>query len=143
MQTGNRQLVEAFFKAIARGDLPDHLATPDMTFWSVNSGESDREQFHGGVEMLASIFDSTLIYLVSSLTSEDDRVVAEVRSQGTLGIGEAFHNTHVFLFRIRSGCIAAAREYMNQFVLRQKIVPPMQAAMDAQGGRGGREYPEA
>ena len=80
MDTSNTKVVEAFFKAIARGDLPDDLVTPDMTFWSVNSGESDRARFHGGIKILASIFGGTQTYRIDSLTSEDDRIVVEIRS---------------------------------------------------------------
>lgn len=123
------QLVQDFFKAIAIGDLPEDLVTEDMTFWSINSGTSDKARFHGGVKVLSSIFTGTLTYVIESLTSEDDRTVAEIRSHGTLNSGEPFNNTHVFIFRIRDGRIASASEYMNQFAVREKIVPLMQAAM--------------
>jgi len=130
MTRSNRQLVEEFFKAIASGDVPDALITPDMTFWSVNSGMSDKARFLGGIKILASIFEKgTLAYFIDSITAEEDRLVAEIRSQGTLINGEPLANTHVFLFQLRDGRIAAAREYMNQFIVREKIVPLMQAAM--------------
>lgn len=129
MPRTNQQLVQDFFNAIAVGELPDDLVTPDMTFWSVNSGTSDRARFHGGVKILASIFGGTLVYIIDSLTAEDDRIVAEIRSHGTLTNGESLNNTHVFLFQIHDGRIAAAKEYMNQFVVREKIMPLMQAAM--------------
>lgn len=129
MTTNNRQLIEDFFTAIARGDLPDDLVAPDMTFWSVNSGESDKARFHGGVKILSSIFGGTLTYTIDALTSQEERAVAEVRSEGTLNAGEPFHNTHVFIFQIQDGRIAAVKEFMNQFVVREKIVPLMQAAM--------------
>jgi ketosteroid isomerase-like protein len=126
----NRQLVEDFFKAVAAGHVPDDLVTPDLTFWSVNSGMSDKTRFLGGIKILASIFaEDTLTYFIDSLTAQEDRLVAEIRSQGTLINGEPLTNTHVFLFQLREGRIAAAREYMNQFVVREKIVPLMQAAM--------------
>jgi ketosteroid isomerase-like protein len=129
MSRTNHQLVQDFFTAIAKGELPDNLVTVDMTFWSVNSGSSDRARFHGGVKILASIFGGTLTYIVDSLTAEEARVVAQVRSEGTLNTGEAFQNNHVFIFRLRDGLIASVAEFMNQFVVREKIVPLMQAAM--------------
>lgn len=124
----NHQLVRDFFVAIAQGDVPDHLVTGDMTFWSVNSGTADRARFHGAMKILSSIFSGTLVYDIESLTAEDDRVVAEIKSRGTLA-GEPFNNTHLFLFRIRDGKIFNVMEYMNQFVVRDKIIPQMQAAM--------------
>jgi len=130
MARSNQQLVEDFFKAVAAGHVTDDLITPDMTFWSVNSGMSDKPRFLGGIKVLASIFNAgTLAYFVESLTAEEDRLIAEISSQGTLINGEALNNTHVFLFWLRDGRIAAAKEYMNQFVVRDKIVPLMQAAM--------------
>lgn len=129
MTGARQQLIRDFFDAIAAGNLPDEIVTPDMSFWSVTSGTSDRARFHGGVRMLAAIFAGTLTYVIDALTSEEDRVVAEVRSHGTLPDGEPFSNDHVFLFRIRDGRIARVSEYMNQFVVREKIVPLMQAAM--------------
>lgn len=124
----NHQIVREFFLAIAKGEVPDTLVTQDMTFWSVNSGTADRLRFHGAMKILSSIFSGTLTYDIESLTAEEDRVVAEIKSHGTLA-GEPFNNTHLFLFRIRDGKIANAMEYMNQFVVRDKIIPHMQAAM--------------
>lgn len=124
----HQQLVRDFFTSIAVGDLPEELVTPDMTFWSVNSGTSDKARFHGGVKALASIFGGTLTYVIDSLTAEEGRVVAEIRSHGTLADGE-FHNTHMFLFRFRDGRIAEVVEYMDQFVVRERIIPLMQALM--------------
>lgn len=129
MREVRQQLIRGFFDAIAAGNLPDEIVTPDMSFWSVTSGTSDRARFHGGVKMLAAIFKGTLAYVIDSLTCEDDRVAAEVRSHGKLPDGEPFDNNHVFLFRIRDDRIAQVAEYMNQFVVREKIVPLMQAAM--------------
>ncbi len=129
MTQRNHQLVREFFLAIAQGEVPDELVTPDMTFWSINSGTADKARFRGAMKVLASIFSRTLTYDIESLTAEEDRVVAEIKSHGMLA-GEPFNNTHVFLFRIRDGRIASAMEYMNQFVVRERIVPLMQAAMN-------------
>lgn len=124
----HHRIVREFFLAIAKGEVPDNLVTEDMTFWSVNSGTADRARFHGAMKILSAIFSGTLVYDIESLTAEEDRIVAEIKSHGTLA-GEPFNNTHLFLFRIRDGRIANAVEYMNQFVVRDKIIPQMQAAM--------------
>jgi ketosteroid isomerase-like protein len=129
MTRTKEQLVQDFFKAIAKGELPDELVTPEMTFWSVNSGTAERARFQGAVKILSSIFNGTLTYVIESLTAQDDRIAAEISSHGTLNTGEKFNNTHIFLFYVCDGRIAAAKEYMNQFAVREKIVPLMQAAM--------------
>lgn len=128
-QVGHHQLARDFFVAIAAGDLPEYLVTDDMSAWTLTSGDADKARFQGGVKLLASIFGGTLHYTVNALTAEDDRVVAEVHSDGTLINGEAFHNVHVFSFRIRDGRIAWVGEYMNPFVVQEKIVPLLKAAM--------------
>lgn len=129
MTQPNHQLVRDFFVAMSSGNVPDELLTPDMTFWSVNAGTADKARFQGAMKILASIFSNSLIYNIQSLTAEEDRVVAEVQSDGTLIGGEPFHNNHMFLFRIRDGRVASVAEYMNQFLVRDKIAPLMQAIM--------------
>lgn len=129
MTQSNHQLVRDFFKAIAQGEVPEGMVTPDLLFWSVNSGDTDKARFTIGIQLLARIFNRSMVYHIESLTAEDDRVVADVRSTGTLPDGEPFKNTHVFLFRIRDGRICYVAEYMNQFVVRDKIAPRLQALM--------------
>jgi len=128
MSKSNHLLVRDFFVAIAKGELPDTLVTPDLAVWTLTGGNTDGARFQGGVKMLASLFGGTLEYSVDAITAEEDRAVAEVRSHGTLVNGEHYENTQVFTFRVREGRIAAVREYMNPIVVREKIVPLLQAA---------------
>ena len=129
MTSPNHQLVHDFFTALSSGNLPDELLTPDMTAWTATSGSTDKVKFQGGVKMLGLIFGGSLHYSIDALTAEDDRVAAEVQSRGTLINGEDFHNVHVFMFRIRDHRIASVAEHMNQFIVREKIVPLMLDAM--------------
>jgi hypothetical protein len=81
------------------------------------------------VKILQSLFEGGgLRYGVDSLTAEDDRVAAEVRAHGKLKNGEDYRNTYVFIFRIRSGRIASVAEHCNSIVVREKIMPLLQAA---------------
>ncbi len=134
MTSDNKQLVRDFFKAIALGDVPDAMVAPDLMFWSVNSGSADKARFQLGIKLLATIFNKGMVYHIESLIAEDGRVVAEIRSTGTLSDEEPFNNTHVFLFRIRDGRICHVAEYMNQFIVRDKIAPRLQAMMAKPGG---------
>jgi uncharacterized protein len=124
-----RQLINAFFCGLSDGHVPDELLTPEMTFWSISAGETDKARFHGAIKILAQIANKSIRYDIVSLTAEEDRVVAEIKSNGNLINGEAMQNNHIFLFRLRDGKIASVAEYMNQMVVREKIVPLMQAAM--------------
>ena len=123
------QLIRTFFDGISQGEVSEELLTPDMTFWSVNSGKTDKPRFLAGIKVLAQIANRSIQYTIVALTAEEDRVVAEVTSTGTLINGEALSNNHVFLFRLRDEKIASAAEYMNQIVVREKIAPLMQEIM--------------
>lgn len=128
--SNNHQLARDFIAALSAGDVPDELLTPDMTLWTISSGtSSDKARFQAAIKMLASITDDAIVYDIVSLTAEGDRVVAEVKSRGTLINGETFENNHVFLLRVRDGKIAEVAEYMNPIVVREKIAPLLQQAM--------------
>lgn len=129
MSATHHQLVRDFFAAIAQGELPEALVTEDMSAWTLTSGDTDQQRFRMGVKLLAGIFNGTLHYTINAITAEDDRVVAEAHSNGTLSNGVDFHNVHVFTFRIRDGRIAWVGEYMNPLIVQEKIVPLMQASM--------------
>lgn len=119
-----------FLSALPSGQLPDAILAPELTVWTVSSGASvDRARFEGAVALLAKISDSSIVYRITSLTAEDDRVIAEVESSGVLINGVAIDNHHVFIFTVKAGRITSMREYMNPVVVREKIVPLMQQLM--------------
>jgi ketosteroid isomerase-like protein len=134
MSRSNHQLVRDYFTALPTGDLPDDLFTDDLTVWTITSGASGKAKYLSGLRMLQSLFPGGLTYRVDSLTAEDDRVVAEVRGHGTLASGDEYHNTYVFIFRVRDARIARISEYFNTIVVREKLAPLMQAAANRHGG---------
>jgi uncharacterized protein len=126
MTQSNHQLVRNFFAAMSQGSLTGEVFTDDMTAWTTSSGISAKQKYLSGVGILQSLFPSGLTYTVESLTAEEDRVAAEVKSCGTLVNGDVFQNTYVFMFRIRDGRIAALAEHFNPQVVREKIIPLLQ-----------------
>jgi ketosteroid isomerase-like protein len=119
----NHQLVRDFLNALSSGDLPDSLFTDDMTAWTTTSGVSAKAKYQGGVKLLQSLFQGGLSYSADSLTAEDDRVTAEVQGRGRLKNGVDYHNTYVFVFRIRDGRIASVAEHCNPMIVHEKIMP--------------------
>src|SRR6202043_3721074 len=108
----NHHPARRFFEALSNGEIPDALLTPDMTAWTTSSGTwSDKARFQFGIKLLASIFKGGLIYTIQSLTSEQDRVAAEVHSKGTLINGDEYCGVYVFMLRVRDGRIASVCEY--------------------------------
>lgn len=129
----SQQLIRAFFDAVSAGEVPGELLAPDMTFWSVSGGEADKTRFLGGIKLLAQVANQSIRYDIVSLTEEEDRLAAEIRSSGTLINGDTFQNNHMFLFRLHNGKIAHGAEYMDQMVVREKIAPLMQEAIAKAG----------
>lgn len=129
MTKADQQLVQEFFKAIAKGELPDDICAPDMIAWTPTTGDTSRDQFQMGVKLLSSLFSGTLVYEIDALTVQDDRIAAEVRSHGTFTDGEPYEQTHVFLFRTDKGQIKRVAEHMNTLVTQEKIMPRFAAAM--------------
>jgi ketosteroid isomerase-like protein len=128
MSSSHHELAREFFAHLSRGELPDELFTEDATVWTNSSGASTKASYQRGVKLLQSMFPAGLVYHVDSLTAEDDRVAAEVQGQGTLASGGDYRNTYVFIFRVRDGRIAAIAEHTNAVVVREKILPLLQAA---------------
>ncbi len=131
-KSANHQLISGFFNGIAEGRLPYELLTEDCTLWTVSGGDTALGTFEGGVKLLKSIVDGRITYQIDSITAQDDRVVAELRSFGTLINGEDYANNHLFLFRLSGGLLCSISEFVNQQVVQQKLVPLMQAAMAQQ-----------
>jgi uncharacterized protein len=126
MTQPNHQLVRDFFAALSSGSLSSQFFTDDMTAWTTTSGTSPKEKYLAGVRILQSLFPGGLTYTVDALTAEEDRVAAEVQSRGTLVNGASFHNTYVFMFRIRDGRIASLAEHFDPQIVREKVMPLLQ-----------------
>jgi uncharacterized protein len=125
---GSRELIETFFAAVAAGNLPDDLLTPDMTAWGTTLGPVDKAAYQQVIRLLARITAGPLTFTIDSITAEEDRAVAEVRSQGTLVDGSDYSNTYVFVFRIREGRLASVAEHYNALIVQDKLMPLIRAA---------------
>jgi uncharacterized protein len=129
MSRSAHELAREFLAHLSRGELPGELFTDDVAVWTNSSGASTMARYRGGVKLLQSLFPRGLAYRVDSLTAEDDRVAAEVQGYGELKGGEDYLNTYVFMFRMRGGRIAAIAEHCNSILVREKLLPLLQAAM--------------
>ncbi len=119
----SRQLVRDFFDAVTAGELPDALLTADMKAWTTTQGSMDKAAYQQVIRVLAKISAKPLQFTIDSVTAEEDRVVAELHSQGTLINGEDYQNTYVFVFRVRDGLIASVAEHFNALIVQEKMMP--------------------
>jgi len=129
MTATHHQIVREFLAALSKGELADDMLTSDFSGWTVLSGPVDKATYQAAFKLLSGIFQEGPVPTIHSLTAEEDRVVAEFRSNGTLLNGDAYQNDYLFLFRVRDGRIAYVGEYFNPDIVREKIAPAMAAAM--------------
>ena len=129
MTARNHQIVREFLAALSKGELSEDMLTPDFSGWTVLSGPVEKSTYQRAFKLFSRIFKEGPVPTIHSLTAEEDRVVAEFRSKGTLLNGEAYQNDYLFLFRVRDGRIAFVGEYFNPDIVREKIAPAMAAAM--------------
>lgn len=117
------RLVHAYFAAVTAGELPDDLLTEDMTAWTTTQGTMSKAAYQEVIRLLAHISAVPLRFTVDAITAEEDRAVAEARSEGVLINGEPYANTYVFAFRIRDGRIASIAEHFNALIVQEKMIP--------------------
>jgi ketosteroid isomerase-like protein len=117
------RLVHAYFAAVTAGNLPDSLLTEDMTAWTTTQGAMSKAAYQEVIRLLARISKVPLRFTVDAITAEEDRVLAEARSEGVLIDDEPYANTYVFAFRIRDGRIASIAEHFNALVVQEKMIP--------------------
>ena len=112
----HHDLARAYFAAVTAGELPDSLLTPDMTAWTTTQGTMAKAQYQHLIRLLARMCREPIVFTIAAITAEDDRVLAEARSQAVLINGEPYANTYVFAFRIRDGGIAHIAEHYNALI---------------------------
>lgn len=119
------QLVHDFFDAVTAGELPEELLTGDMTAWITTGGTMDKASYQGLIRILAKMCADPIRFTVDSITAEEDRAVAEVRSEARLVNGEPYAQTYIYVFRIRDGRISSVAEHYNALISEEKLIPLM------------------
>lgn len=126
MNKDSHRIVQSFFAAVRAGELPDALLTDDFTGWTTLQGRVSKAQYQAAIGTLARISREPLVFTIDAITAEDDRVVAEVRSQGVLIDGKPYANTYVFVLRVRDGLIASVAEHFNALIVLERMTPLLQ-----------------
>jgi ketosteroid isomerase-like protein len=129
MKHPHYQLARDFFVALANGELPDALLTPDMTGWLTTQGTISKAAYQQAIRLLDKMCARPLTYTIHSLTADEDRVVVEAESEGELINGETYRQTYVYVMRIRDGKIASVAEHYNALIAQQKLLPLMKDMM--------------
>jgi ketosteroid isomerase-like protein len=119
----SERLVREFFDAVTAGELPDALLTDDMTAWTTTQGPMSQAAYQQLIRTLRRISRVPLIFTIDAVTAEDDRICAELHSEGVLINGEPYANTYFFAFRTRDGKIARVAEHFNALIVQEKMMP--------------------
>ena len=128
MTNANHEIVRKFIKAMSDGNITDELVTADFTVWIVGTAQAvDKDSYVNGIANLPKVFPNKLAFTIHSLTAEDDRVVAEFSGDGTTTDGKHYHNTYLYLFKIRDQRVYFLAEYLNVDEMRGVLVPAMVA----------------
>jgi len=131
----DHSLVHDYFAGVTAGNLPDDLLTADMTAWLTTREQVDKATYQAMIRDLAKVCATPLTFTIDSITAEQDRVVAETRSQCVLASGDDYAMTYVFVFRIRDGRIASVAEHYNPLIVQDKIMPLLIRLREGRAGR--------
>jgi ketosteroid isomerase-like protein len=120
MQTEtNKQVVQAFFDAMSRGDIAGFIDLYDDegSVWTSGntliSGTLTKAQIEQGAGAIFDAFPEGLTFTVHAMTAEGDRVAVEAESNGTHVSGKHYRNLYHFLFEMRNGKVLKLKEYMD------------------------------
>lgn len=118
------KLVRKFFDAVTAGELPDEMLTSDMKAWTTTQGNMDKTSYQQVIRSLRQMSKVPLTFIIDSVTAEDDRIVAELHSEGGVLINdEPYENTYVFVFGVRDGRITSVAEHFNALIVQEKLMP--------------------
>lgn len=115
----NKQIIRDLMNAMSKSDVSSMLALfDDDAVWEVPgssalSGQFPKDAFAAGSVHLFSAFPHGLRFDIVTMTAEDDRVAAEVVSQGTHVSGTLYQNHYHFLFVLHDEKITKAMEFMD------------------------------
>jgi hypothetical protein len=118
--TTAREVIEAFYEKLGRGDIAGVTAlyAPDMVY-TVTGTTPLSGRYVGLDEIREKLFVPVfsrvrnLALTPEELIAEGERVVALVRGKGTGPGGAPYENRYAFVFRVRDGKIREMTEFLD------------------------------
>lgn len=122
----NTTTVRAFITTL-QAESPSAAAakfgTPDFRWWVLGHGDI-QDQLAGLDLLMARAFKAGGFSMtVDAMTAEGDRVAVEATSRGLLPDGTVYRNQYHWLFVLRDGQIALAKEYNDPSHVREVLGP--------------------
>jgi ketosteroid isomerase-like protein len=129
----NKQLMQAIFEGLARGDARLFLDSLDeaavwrmigTTAWSgVYAGKPAIRR-----DLLAPLFAQfadQYLNVADAIIAEGDTVVVECRGKVTTKTGQRYDNTYCWVCRLADGKIVSLTEYMDTQLVATTLRPPV------------------
>ncbi|MCB1705867.1 MAG: nuclear transport factor 2 family protein [Halioglobus sp.] len=115
----NKQLVDAFFDALNRGDV-EYIVNAYADDGCVQtmgntliSGVFNRDQIAASAGGIFEVFPAGLKFTALAMVAEGDKVAVEATSEGLHVSGRTYSNDYHFLFQFRDGKLLRLKEYMD------------------------------
>lgn len=115
----NKQRVEAFFDAMNRGDSAAIVAAyaddgyVQTMGQTLISGKFTKAQISAAAGAIFETFPQGILFRISAMTAEGERVAVEAESDGMHVSGKRYQNLYHFLFQFRDGKLVTLKEYMD------------------------------
>ncbi|GLT00013.1 hypothetical protein GCM10007897_13960 [Sphingobium jiangsuense] len=127
----NSQIVQHFFTVMNEAgpaEAASRFGTADLIWWTPGGGEI-QNHLDGLTRLIETHFDERGITLtIEGITAEGERVAVEARSEGRLRTGARYANRYHWLFILRDGKIAVAREYNDTAHVKEVLGPLLAGA---------------
>lgn len=126
----SKKVVTEFLGRISRTDLDGVAAMLDdnVDWWVTGgeywpfSGQQTRDGFLATSGKILDMFPKGLRMEPISMIAEGNKVAVEVQGHSMTAKGKAYDNRYHFLFGIKDGKIAMAREYMDTLYAKHRLL---------------------
>ena len=126
----NKKVIRDYFDALGKGDFPTALGyfAEDITWWVLPS--SPLAGTYVGKNAVLDLFGKgTGLYDASvplapevvGLVAEGDKVACELIISGRTAKGQDYKNHYHFLFEVKGGQIAGAKEYVDTLYAQRTL----------------------
>ena len=114
----NKEIAIKFFEALSFGaETYLDFYNDDSIIWTAGDnaigGTRTKKEIIDFAQGILAAFPNGIIFNITSITAENERVAVEVQGEAIHASGEPYNNQYHFLLRIKNGKIVELKEYMD------------------------------
>jgi ketosteroid isomerase-like protein len=126
-QETQKRIAQEFIRNIGKGGVPAEHYAPDISAWSMLSGDIRGDVYLPRLAMVRQIFPTPLEVTIEAVTAQVGWVAVQARSSGTLFNGVGYSNDYMFMVEFDDqDRIRHVREYFEMTRVMDALVPAMQ-----------------